>query len=82
MPDDPDQPDDTAPQPRLDPQPPENPGGVDAVKDDPDDFPLEVPDPPKSAQVEDIPEELEEPERMDEAHGDNKDMPAGSEPPA
>ncbi len=66
-----------APEPHTDRQRPEGPGGVDSVADweavEPD---PQIPDPPRSAQVvaEEVPEEIEQPEEMDESDG------AGSHP--
>jgi hypothetical protein len=57
-------------EPHIDPPPPEGPGGPDSVPDweaaEPDPA---VPDPPLSAQVEGVPDELEQPEDLDEADG-------------
>lgn len=79
----PEDPDDELPEAETDPEPPEAPGGADAVERDPDDLPLQTPDQPRSAQVkeEDVPNEIESPEKMDEATDDNQDLPAGTEPP-
>lgn len=58
------------PEPRTDPPPPEGPGGPDSAPDweaaEPDPA---VPDPPLSAQVEEVPDEIEQPEDLDEADG-------------
>ncbi len=57
-------------EPHIDPPPPDGPGGPDSVPDweaaEPDPA---VPDPPLSAQVEGVPDELEQPEDLDEADG-------------
>ncbi len=57
-------------EPHIDPPPPEGPGGPDSVPDweaaEPD---PPVPDQPLSAQIEDVPDELEQPEDLDEADG-------------
>jgi hypothetical protein len=64
-------------EPHTDPTPPEGPGGRDAVPDweAAEENPV-VPDQPRSAQVDegDVPDEIEEPEEMDESDG------AGSHP--
>jgi hypothetical protein len=66
-----------APAPHTDPTPAEGPGGPDAVPDweAAEENPV-VPDQPHSAQVddEDLPDELKEPEELDESDG------AGSHP--
>ena len=57
------------PEPTEDAPPDEGPGGpADVVHRDKDDFPPATPDQPLSAQVDDekIPDEIEEPEEMDE----------------
>jgi hypothetical protein len=65
------------PTPHTDPTPPEGPGGADSVPDweAAEEDPV-VPDQPRSAQVdeEDVPDEIEQPEEMDESDG------AGSHP--
>ncbi|MDQ6934968.1 MAG: hypothetical protein M3130_06745 [Actinomycetota bacterium] len=55
----------TQPEPQVDPAPEAHPGGADAVADDPDDFPLQTPDQPRAAHVEEMPEEIGEPEGTD-----------------
>ncbi|MCW2780245.1 MAG: hypothetical protein JWR35_694 [Marmoricola sp.] len=74
--------DNEAPDPKVDtdPEATENPGGIDAVVDDPDDLPPQTPDQPQSAQIQDheIPDEIQEPEAPD----DNPDESEVSEPSA
>ncbi len=68
------------PEPRMDTPPEPGPGGpADRVEPDEDDFPLTIPDQPRSAQVEEqnVPEEIEEPEELDEG---SKEMEPGEEP--
>ena len=60
------------PGPQPDPEtttPPPGPGGpADEIQLDPDDFPLETPDQPRSAQVEEeeVPDEIDQSEDVDE----------------
>lgn len=50
--------------PHADPEPEatQNPGGTDAVHDDPDDYPLVTPEPPVSAQMDEdvVPDEIQQ----------------------
>ena len=72
------------PNPQLDPRPPENPGGVDAVDHAAEVFPPVVPDPPVSAQLEDIvPDVLQQPDdKVQEGRdSDPPDNAAGSDDP-
>lgn len=67
-----------APEPHVDPRPDEAPGGADALERDPDDFPIQTPDQPRSAQVDDdqVPDEIKQPEELDE---EQKDVDPGDE---
>jgi hypothetical protein len=70
------------PEPELDAAPDEGPGGpADMVERDKDDFPIQTPDQPRSAQVEEeaVPDEIEQPEELDE---EEKDVDPGTEEPA
>lgn len=61
------------PTPHLDAPPDDGPGGpADRIERDDDDLPLQTPDQPRSAQVEDqhVPDEIEEPEQLDEGEKD------------
>ena len=55
-----------------------NPGGADAVVDDPDSFPPVTPDQPQSAQLSesDVPDEIEEPDDTGEADESVREPPA------
>ena len=71
------------PEPHVDAPPDEAPGGpADRIERDPDDFPIQTPDQPRSAQIEEetVPDEIEEPEDTDE--GEDDDLEPGDEPPA
>ncbi|MDQ6687212.1 MAG: hypothetical protein M3Z50_06325 [Actinomycetota bacterium] len=57
------------PEPQVDPSPEASPGGADAVADDPDNFPLQTPDQPRAAHVEEMPDEIDEPEDTDGDRG-------------
>jgi hypothetical protein len=66
----------------MDAPPDDAPGGpADMIHRDEDDFPPAIPDQPRSAQVEEehLPDEIEEPEEIDEKA---KDVDAGTEAPA
>ena len=70
------------PEPTTDAPPDEGPGGpADMVARDKDDFPIQVPDQPRSAQVDEegVPDEIEQPEELDE---EEKDVDPGTEEPA
>ena len=70
------------PEPTLDAPPDQGPGGpADMVERDKDDFPIQTPDQPRSAQVEEeaVPDEIEQPEELDE---EEKDVDPGTEEPA
>ena len=70
------------PEPQMDAPPDPGPGGpADWIDPDEDDAPLATPDQPRSAQVEEehVPDEIEDPEDLDE---DEKDVKPGEEPPA
>jgi hypothetical protein len=69
------------PEPELDPAPDDGPGGpADMVERDEDDFPPTGTDQPRSAQIEDehVPDEIQEPEDMDE--GENDVSPTAEDP--
>lgn len=70
------------PEPHLDPPPDPAPGGpADRVADEADDLPLQTPDQPRSAQVEEhhVPDEIQAPEDLDE---EESDVEPGEEPEA
>lgn len=74
-----------APEPHTDPVRPEGPGGPDAVPDweaaEPD---AQIPDPPRSAQVDatEVSDEIEKPEAMDESDGAGSHPDGGGKDPA
>ena len=69
---------DVEPQKDTAPEATANPGGADAIENDPDDFPLVTPDQPQSAQLEDedVPDEIEEPDDTGEADESISETPA------
>ncbi len=70
------------PEPKQDAPPDEGPGGpADVIHRDKDDFPPATPDQPRSAQVdnEGVPDEIEQPEEMDE---EEKDADPSTEEPS
>lgn len=74
------------PEPTTDAAPPVGPGGADAVPDWEDASEESVvPDPPRSAQVEDekVPDEIDEPDNeVPDSAGDGVHAPQGDEEPA
>lgn len=74
---------DALPTPELDPAPDAAPGGpADAVERDKDDFPIQTPDQPRSAQMEEseVPDEIREPEDTGDAD-EPDEVPDSSETP-
>jgi hypothetical protein len=72
------------PEPKMDAPPDPGPGGpADWLEPDEDDLPPEIPDQPRSAQVEEehVPDEIDQPEETGD-DGDKEDMKPGDEPPA
>lgn len=66
-----------------DPEATHNPGGVDAVPDDPEDLPLVTPEPPVSAQIdgEVVPDEIKQlDEKQQEGDTSGPDDDTSSEP--